>query len=565
MFRPSFSSLLGAFLLTLSGLVVAGILGVTPTEAASGTRFPIIKTAKGSEMYVQMAIGRYKIKDADTWDRWGFSWNDVRVISDQEMAAIPRGPDIGRLFQPFGDPTVYVVDHQTKRAVSTPEALMLSGYGWGEITRVEGVLVNTYLDAGPVIAEPLVVRDPRDGKIYYVNNGKRYHIKDPDTWSNWGFSGYTETPLVTNISYGGVLTRAVRPFGDPTVWIIEGGKRRALASPDAMVLAGYSWSDIVEADASLITSREIGALLTAPRFVKLPGTNERYLVADGKKYQVATGDMQLQWGIGGEVLQDRAGLSQIPAGPTLTRLVQSSDGAVWRVKDGKRKLVPSAGIFDGYGFSWSDVIQAPSALMSLLIDDGVLDQTVETIAGLTLPYTTGKTGLEQHLRTTLSADVSDDAHYSLTGVPTTGSFLTCGAAGCIRNGVAGTGAFGLLDPTIEKYYITMRWNYCTWSESSVLTDNFGRPTTLCTSLNGTQKSAHYGKKVIVTNTRTGKKIVAAVGESGPAIWVTRERGVVAGLSPEGVDALQANYNASGDTLTFGWAADQNLPLGPLNF
>lgn len=118
----------------------------------------------------------------------------------------------------------------------------------------------------------------------------------------------------------------------------------------------------------------------------------------------------------------------------------------------------------------------------------------------------------------------------------------------------------------------MRWNYCTWYEDPNTLDSFGRPTTRTTNCSNTAKNWHYGKKVIVSNPRTGRKIVTAIGESGPAIWITRERGVVSGLSPEATDYIVGDryfngrgVGTGGDNLIYGWAVDQSLPLGPLTY
>jgi hypothetical protein len=56
--------------------------------------------------------------------------------------------------------------------------------------------------------------------------------------------------------------------------------------------------------------------------------------------------------------------------------------------------------------------------------------------------------------------------------------------------------------------------------------------------NGDKKDWYKKKKVIVTNERNGKKVVASILESGPAIWTDR----VGGLSPEAFAAIDARNN-----------------------
>jgi hypothetical protein len=535
------------------------------SDTANAADFTVIKTDSSPDMYLRIPIGRYKIHDQETWNRWGFTWGMVHIISNAEMNSIPQGPDVTRAMRPFGNPTVYVVENGVTRAVTSAEAFVLSGYSWSDISDVEHILIDQ-LSAGPNLETPRVVRSPSDGSIYYVQGGKKHHIVDQDTYNNWGFTGYINSELVNTIPTGAPLTRLVRPTGNPTVWVIDHGTRRALPSEDALLLNGFSWSSVVDADPDLISSLPMGDIFYAPTTVKIPGSDQLYMIYNGKRYPVSDSDTNTNWGFSRFGTLTTAVASSYPQGPSVTRLVRTEDGAVWRVKDQERRLIPSAGAFDGFGFKWSDVTDLPSGSLFILKTGAVLSLLTDNFQGIQIPFSTGRTGLEQHLWTTAGEGTEAD-HYKLSNLPQKGDFLDCSAHGCLQNGVAGTGAFGLLDPLVEQWYITMRWNYCTWKETTGL-DSFGRPATICVDVvnsGASTKANHKYKKVIVVNPRTNRKVVVAVGESGPAIWVTREQGVVAGLSPEAVNYLQANYNTNGDQLQYGWSVDQTIPLGPINW
>ncbi|MFA5925505.1 MAG: hypothetical protein WC831_01095 [Parcubacteria group bacterium] len=66
--------------------------------------------------------------------------------------------------------------------------------------------------------------------------------------------------------------------------------------------------------------------------------------------------------------------------------------------------------------------------------------------------------------------------------------------------------------------------------------------------NTAKKKWYKKKKVLVTNKRNGKKVVAAILESGPAIWTGR----VGGLSPEAFSAIDAKTN---ENCTFQYVND----------
>lgn len=62
--------------------------------------------------------------------------------------------------------------------------------------------------------------------------------------------------------------------------------------------------------------------------------------------------------------------------------------------------------------------------------------------------------------------------------------------------------------------------------------------TRAVDISKSKKKWFKGKKVLVTNKRNGKKVVASILESGPAIWTER----VGGLSPEAFEAIGAKNN-----------------------
>ncbi|MGA1050595.1 MAG: hypothetical protein ACO3TG_03795, partial [Minisyncoccia bacterium] len=67
---------------------------------------------------------------------------------------------------------------------------------------------------------------------------------------------------------------------------------------------------------------------------------------------------------------------------------------------------------------------------------------------------------------------------------------------------------------------------------------------------------HRGRKVLVTNPANGKRVVASIIESGPAIFTNR----VSGLSPEAMLELGAVTDTN---LEYGFMIDQSIPVGPL--
>lgn len=160
------------------------------------------------------------------------------------------------------------------------------------------------------------------------------------------------------------------------------------------------------------------------------------------------------------------------------------------------------------------------------------------------------------------------------------------ASGSIPSGGKVTfSGFASLGQEYRDFYITMRWRYASWAWNGA-------------SQSGPEDASWYREKprlVLVTNPATGKSIVAAILESGPAPWTgtpggkgdgqQRELwggyrddtpegylGRVAGFPPTAVDALGMEQwehggpsaGGSGHELVYSWAADQNAKPGPVN-
>ena len=128
------------------------------------------------------------------------------------------------------------------------------------------------------------------------------------------------------------------------------------------------------------------------------------------------------------------------------------------------------------------------------------------------------------------------------------------------------------------YYVTMRWRYVKWFWNG----NSQSP--------GPESVDFYSKapRVLVTNPRTNKSIIAVVLEAGPAPWTGVDfdsnnnpkqgwtnpqdgtpatyKGRVSGFPPQAIKDLGATMrmqDGSGDDLVYTWAPDQNALPGPV--
>jgi hypothetical protein len=179
--------------------------------------------------------------------------------------------------------------------------------------------------------------------------------------------------------------------------------------------------------------------------------------------------------------------------------------------------------------------------------------TVDKIGKAKLPDTSGKLGHEDHLfpgsrggiGDVVSGDAASDScikdkvHYVGEDSKKSGKIITAGGCGAMDTGRNMT-------TDQERWYFNMRWD---------------------TSGNYPNDVRH--KKVIITNPKNGKKIVASIEEYGPGARVTRRDGINCGAPTEVYKYLETASPYTGNPgdkkgyVEFGFAEDQNIPLGPL--
>lgn len=178
-------------------------------------------------------------------------------------------------------------------------------------------------------------------------------------------------------------------------------------------------------------------------------------------------------------------------------------------------------------------------------------ETTSVLDGLPIE-TSGKIAIEDHLA--LSAGATDlEQHFAATGVDT--NFPNAADQRKIKTmynellRAGKTSSFiselnGQVPAEDEAWYVNQRWCY---DSRCFKGQAIGA------------KEQYLRKRVVITNPKNGRSVVASVLDWGPGT-TPGERERVGGISPEIATALNVETN---DSLIFGWAVDQNVPLGPV--
>jgi hypothetical protein len=533
--------------------VIAFLIFACKPAKASAASFDLIQTPGDGRVFLKENNCKRHIKDYNTFLSFGFNPGMIRQVGRAEFDSYPTAPQLSTVLDYNG--RVYAIIAGMKAYVTTGDALTLNGFSWSDLQPFADPTFGMLPDAPPLNAPVYkAVHIPSLGKVYLIENGYRRWIKDWNTWMAFKpFTGdfvnlesarsMVEAPPLSNVlNYNGA------------VYAIIGGQKAYVTSGAALVMNGFSWGDLQPFADPTFSQMPTAAPLYSPKLISCSGNI--YYVAGDVKHHVENWETFLALGGG---YTNTAYCDQVATGASMTRLIQAPNGQVFYIEFSQKRYIPDPGTFNGYGFSWGNVRSVDQAVIDSLPTGTTMARWTTSLDGISIPYQYGLTGKEQHLWTT-AGETTEAGHYAMNNTPASGEAVI------LQNGVAGTGAFGKLDAGVEKYYINMRWSYCEWYEDYGTLDSYGYPTTRTRNCNTSLKNWHLGKKIIVSNPRTGRKIVVAIGESGPAIWVTNGRGVVSGMSPEATDYIVgARYGAGGDNLEYGFAVDQSLPLGPLTW
>ncbi len=169
-----------------------------------------------------------------------------------------------------------------------------------------------------------LVRDPSTGKVYVLVDGQRRYLPDPATQQLLGLGGrlpvnltaaelvrYPEGPALPSLAEGRVIQTT-----NGAVYVIRGGKRVWIPSPEAFTAGGYTWAQVVPVEDRVARSIP----LDLQEGMALKGTGDRvYLYSGGQRRWISSLDAFVARGLTWSQVHyvSDAALQAIPEGAPL--------------------------------------------------------------------------------------------------------------------------------------------------------------------------------------------------------------------------------------------------------
>jgi len=100
----------------------------------------LVKTLSSSKVYIIVSGKKHWVTSEYLFNGLGYSWHNIKNISDTDLNSYTTGKDITTLNHPEGSlikygnyPTVYLIENDTKRAFASESAFLGRGYHWNQI------------------------------------------------------------------------------------------------------------------------------------------------------------------------------------------------------------------------------------------------------------------------------------------------------------------------------------------------------------------------------------------------------------------------------------------------
>lgn len=229
-----------------------------------------------------------------------------------------------------------------------------------------------------------LIRTSNSG-VYVVKQGVKRPIIDPIVFLSHHYK-WEDILIVSEASFNSIPTGDALPLREgflvadrTTVYVIEQGIKRPIASPEVFLGLGYKWSNISTPSNAVLNLHPTGSILSdinqIPNgsVVFSEGTGA-YLIENGKKRPFSTPYTYLSRYSWNDLMKIRRDL--LDTFPTTTEIypqegsIIRDDGAVYWVENNKKRPFASPQAFLGLGLSWEKVVYPPvNVLNSMSLGD----------------------------------------------------------------------------------------------------------------------------------------------------------------------------------------------------
>jgi hypothetical protein len=364
-----------------------------PSVLATGR---LLKAPGSGPIYVMENGAKRHVARPDVFFGCAYGGDSVDTVSASTVNGIPTGTPLtghpcprpsfpnGTLLK-GSDGKVWVVQFNSRKWVLSPGAFADCGYRWGNLNdlgdSINGQLGISHALTGCTSDGSLIWTE--DGRISLWRSGLLRHIPNAMTFELAGFGAGDVVPAgaisfpsgepVISLAMTGILFKP--PGGNVPIYVLDGGVKRHIISPNVIDGCGYPWSAISTVSTGVVNSIPNGPALTGgpcpslqfPFGTLLQGSDGAVWVTlgQGRKW-VSSYNAFTSCGYQAGRVSPAAGtvLAGLFVGPQVTGCtthtpVATRDGKVYLVFSGWKRHVPSPATADAIGINWNNIVPIP--------------------------------------------------------------------------------------------------------------------------------------------------------------------------------------------------------------
>jgi len=151
----------------------------------------------GPAIYAVENNRRRHISSLNVMKQLGYSSRDIRKLSDQELAAIPGGPGIlsgskkldGTLIRTKDNPAIYILEDGRRRHIAEWNVFKANGYSWGDVRIISDAEMVSYPGGKSMdLDNGLLVKSSDRPGVWAAENGLLRAVNNINSFNNLGYS-----------------------------------------------------------------------------------------------------------------------------------------------------------------------------------------------------------------------------------------------------------------------------------------------------------------------------------------------------------------------------------------
>lgn len=347
----------------------------------------ILKDKVGNVFLMENGKKR-KFTSVQLFEYLNYKWKNVE--EDVLLSFYLQGPDNvypnGTLLKREDRPDVYLIENMQKKRIFSNNLMKVLGYKAEKVLSVTRDEFNHFPE-GEMLKYPdnTLLKAENFPSIYLIKDGQRKEFTSLFLFEKSGYQWQdviiTTKEEVKKYSFAGRVLYPdgllVKSANNPTIYLLENSKKRAITSIVLFEKLGYDWNEIILLSPSEMSEYPVGQILTYPNgtLIKKKDSSAVYFVENGEKKEFTSLTLfeatRSNWSDVIE-LNEKEFLVYSDGGnlkyPENSLLKEKTGDKIYVIKNGGIEWIKTAKEFTEAGYKWSNILEVSRNEMKLYLN-----------------------------------------------------------------------------------------------------------------------------------------------------------------------------------------------------